>query len=322
MPASNSKMKRPAAAVEDTVTVALLKKGKFSGGATKKPATAGCLKASIGKMQAGCDDDDASGDENVDAEDCSSDRSRDKGKGEKFASMLKTNTLPAHIRHLYEEVAKSKTSPRDFRTTVINTLFERKKNGRFELRDDRPLFTEAKDLYERKYSKDRALAYPRSVMKGLYFQNNESAFLEALACGDVHEVADPTNPDSTTTYYAYRKLETGTETGTKHTSRLTKQRRANRDQSELLGDMMTGLGWKFNYKSHEKIETGKLPASMVNLLNEAIDAQTKIQGDALKFMPKLLGVTVHHLFVGGIAHVFRPDLTESIHSEIIMLSIA
>ena len=127
MPASNSKMKRPAAAVEDTVTVALLKKGKFSGGATKKPATAGCLKASIGKMQAGCDDDDASGDENVDAEDCSSDRSRDKGKGEKFASMLKTNTLPAHIRHLYEEVAKSKTSPRDFRTTVINTLFERKK---------------------------------------------------------------------------------------------------------------------------------------------------------------------------------------------------
>ena len=36
MPASNPKMKRPAAAVADTVTVALLKKGKFSGGATKK----------------------------------------------------------------------------------------------------------------------------------------------------------------------------------------------------------------------------------------------------------------------------------------------
>ena len=127
--------------------------------------------------------------------------------------MLKSNQLTSHVQYLYQDVANTKASPREIRTMIINTLFERKKNGRFELRDDRPLFTEAKELYERKYSKDKAVAYPRSVMKGLYFQNNESAFTEALACGDVHEVQDPVDLDSTTKFYAFRKLETGKETG-------------------------------------------------------------------------------------------------------------
>ena len=144
-------------------------------------------------------------------------------------------------------------------------------------------------------------------MKGLYFPNSESAFAEALASGDIHEVQDPTNPDSATKYYAYRKLETGKESGAKHVSKLTKQRnKPNREQAEVLGEMLNGLGWKFNYKSHEKIETEKLPASMVSLLNEAIDAQMKIQGEALKLMPKLVGVTVHHVFVGKYCAYFSP----------------
>ena len=144
----------PAAAV-DAVTAALVKKGKFvknnNSGTMKKPAAAGGgLKASIGKMQAGCpEDDDHRGDEQK--EDSCAESARDKGNGEKFASMLKSNQLPSHVQYLYQDVANTKASPREFRAMIINTLFERKKNGRFELRDDRPLFTEAKELYERKY---------------------------------------------------------------------------------------------------------------------------------------------------------------------------
>ena len=304
MPAQ-SKMKRPAAA-EDVVGG--MKKGKFVQKTMKKPAAAGgSLKATIGKMKAGCDDEEEEGvlggSDDDEEQPCQDDdevgqgAARDKGKGEKFAAMLRSKTLPPHIQHLYEEVAKGKSSPRDFRTEIINSLFERKANGRFELRDDKPLFREAKQIYERKYSKDKDLGYPRSVMKGLYFQNSEVAFQAALDCGDIQEVEDPDNPNGKVKFFAYRKLETGKETGTNHKATLTGQTRANRQQAQLLGDVIASLGWKFAYKSHEKIEYGKLPASMAALLNEAIQAQAKIQADALKLMPKLLGFAIHFVWV-------------------------
>ena len=314
MPAM-SKMKRPAA-VEDGA-LAGLKKGKFvqssssSSSYMKRPAAAGGVKAAIDKMQAGCKVDD--GDEAGDGSEADS-TTRDKGKGEKFAAMMKANMLPNHVQHLYNEVAKTKSSPRDFRTQIINSLFDRKPNGRFELRDDKPLFEEAKEIYDRKYSKDRAVAYPRAVMKGLYFQNSESAFMEALESGDIQEVEDPSNPDNPVKFYAYRKLETGKESGSVHSSKLKKQRRANPQQAELMSEMMTSLGWTFNYKSHLKIEKGKLPAAMTDLLDEAIEAQTKIQGEAEKLMPRLLGVTTVHHFLGRlfVLHIFfTPTFTPS-----------
>ena len=137
MPAM-SKMKRPAA-VEDGA-LAGLKKGKFvqsssSSSYMKRPAAAGGVKAAIDKMQAGCKVDD--GDEAGDGSEADS-TTRDKGKGEKFAAMMKANMLPNHVQHLYNEVAKTKSSPRDFGTQIINSLFDRKPNGRFELRDDKP----------------------------------------------------------------------------------------------------------------------------------------------------------------------------------------
>ncbi|CAE7908803.1 unnamed protein product, partial [Symbiodinium necroappetens] len=273
-------LKRPSA--DETARI-IAKKGKFVE-TMKKPAAAGGLKATIGKMKAGCEEEQHD-EEELPSDEDAGDSARDKGKGEKFAAMLRSDSLPPHIKHLYNEVAKSKSSPRDFRTQVINSLFERKANGRFQLRDDKPLFTEVKELYERKYSTDRALAYPRSVMKGLYFQNSETAFQAALDCGDIQEVEDPTNPNSKVKYFAYRKLETGKETGTNHKSKLTRQSRPNAQAADLLADMYSSLGWKFSYRNHEKIESGKLPASMSGLLNEAIDAQTKMQADALKLIP-------------------------------------
>ena len=299
MPAQSKMLKRPSSADETIIA----KKSKKFVVQTKKPAAAasGLIKATtatIEKMKkAGCEDEQHDDEEEKlpSEEEDAGDNARDKGKGEKFSAMLRSDSLPPHIKHLYNEVAKTKASPRDFRTQIINSLFERKGNGRFQLRDDKPLFTEAREIYERKYSRDRALAYPRSVMKGLYFQNSETAFQAALDCGDIQEVEDPTNPNSKVKYFAYRKLETGKETGTNHKSKLTRQSRPNAQAADLLADMSSSLGWKFSYKNHEKIESGKLPASMSGLLNEAIDAQTKMQADALKLIPKLLGFAIHSL---------------------------
>ena len=54
---------------------------------------------------------------------------RDKGKGEKWARMRKEGLIPQHIIHLYDEGGKGQVSTRDFRTQLINTLFEKNDQG-------------------------------------------------------------------------------------------------------------------------------------------------------------------------------------------------
>lgn len=61
---------------------------------------------------------------------------RDKGKAVKFTQMRQS--LPAHILQLYDEVAKKKASPRAFRSQIVNTLFRKLANGRYELRCGAP----------------------------------------------------------------------------------------------------------------------------------------------------------------------------------------
>ena len=95
---------------------------------------------------------------------------RDKGKAEKFKAMR--GQLPSHILNLYDDAANSKSSPRAFRTQLVNALFDKTSSGRYILRDDKPMFTEHKALYEKRYNKDAHVALPRGVMLGLYFHNS------------------------------------------------------------------------------------------------------------------------------------------------------
>ena len=95
---------------------------------------------------------------------------RDKGKAEKFKAMR--SQLPNHIINLYDEAANTKSSPRAFRTQLVNSLFDKTSSGRYILRDDKPMFTEHKALYEKRYNKDAHIAMPRGVMLGLYFHNS------------------------------------------------------------------------------------------------------------------------------------------------------
>ena len=146
-----------------------LKKPAAAAMSLKRPATAmGALNKSLADMQRGSKkaktpEDDCHDDPNVDKKSEKSDDDddhRDKGKAIKFRQMQKD--LPPHIVDLYEKEALNKSSPRAFRTQLINQLFTKLPNGRYKLNDDKPMFRDAKSLYE------------KSVMKGLYFGNSDN----------------------------------------------------------------------------------------------------------------------------------------------------
>ena len=67
------------------------------------------------------------------------------------------------------------------------------------------MFEEHKSLYQRKYGKDELKALPKSLLKGQYFQNNETASQEALQCGDVEVTMG--NKE----FYTFRQMKVGKE---------------------------------------------------------------------------------------------------------------
>ena len=111
--AAQSTLKRPAAG------------GGGGGQASKKRPAASTMRSTLDELRQGTtkkddaeenhDDDDGEGDDG--------DGHRDKGKGLKFAQMK--SKLPLHIVELYDTVALEKTSPRAFRTMIVNQLFKK-----------------------------------------------------------------------------------------------------------------------------------------------------------------------------------------------------
>ena len=112
---------RPAASGSMNKAINELKRGLRSSSSKKNPEDEGDIKE-----QSGGEDDAA--------------HLRDKGKSIKFNLMRRS--LPAHIIHLYDTEALSKPSPREFR------MFTKLKNGRYSLNAEKPMFVEAKKLYD------------------------------------------------------------------------------------------------------------------------------------------------------------------------------
>ena len=195
---SASSRKRPAAAAGSmTSTLNELRKGVRG----KEKDAKGSNDASKKDESSSSEEDDPD-----DGEDGEGNK-RSKGKGLKFAQMK--DKLPPHIVELYEKGALEKASPRAFRTQIVNTLFKRTKQGRYVLKADRPLFEEAKKIYEKKWGNERQKSYPRSVLKGLFFANSEPALQAALDCGDVYVV--PSSGSEGKELYAFQTEEVGWE---------------------------------------------------------------------------------------------------------------
>ncbi|CAK9046746.1 unnamed protein product, partial [Durusdinium trenchii] len=107
----------------------------------------------------------------------------------------------------------------------------------------------AKKLYEHKYGKDSETGLPKSVLKGLYFQNSESSFHEALSSGDVYVM----HSEDGVEFFGFRKIEAG---------------------SQLISPTAWRTCWSsFNWKktdSKSMVEGEKLPLSVLKLLTQAI----------------------------------------------------
>ena len=198
MAAQSTLKKRPAAA------------GGGQGGQASKKRPAATMKETLDELRRGTgskgkDDHEGTGDHDEGDSDGDEHGLRDKGKGLKFAQMK--SKLPPHIVELYDTVALEKTSPRAFRTMIVNQLFKKTESGRYILQDQKPLFEEAKRIYERKYGSEKQKSYPKSVLRGLYFGNCEKAFNEAAAAGDIFPVESADGKE----FWAFQSEEVGRE---------------------------------------------------------------------------------------------------------------
>ena len=294
----------------------VLKKPAAAKVAIKKPAAAVTLNEKVSQWKKGLDSEHEDEEEsNKEEED-----PRDKGKGQKFAK-VKQN-LPPHILDLYENEAKKHSSPREFRTQIINKLFTRLPNGQLQLNCTAPIFEEHKCMMEKKYGSDEHKALPRSIMRGKYFSNDNAALDAAVAEGSVKvTVVDGSE------FFAFRVLRAGTEKSTNMTQTIKGAMKISGDQYSVMASTIAGLGWSFDFASkapQKLLDSGKLSDAMTLVLGQAKDSNEKLHKESMKILSKLTpsstlfaplkkGVTTMDKNLGAIVHVLTwkelPDET-------------
>ena len=109
---------------------------------------------------------------------------RQRGAAMKWQRMVKKGHVPPHIKELW-----GKCNGRKEQTQLLNRLFKKNsRTGQWEMKADNPSFLAWMKTSDTSFAKEAAQRYPRSIMIHHYFQGNEKAFQDALACGDVQEV--------------------------------------------------------------------------------------------------------------------------------------
>jgi len=142
----------------------------------KRPASS--INEAITKMQRGISKAVENG-----ADEISEDQGRDKAKGQKFTKMR--SFLPDHVLDLFKRESTKASSPRQYKTMIINKLFVRDASGKLVLNLEDELFQEHKKIYSKKFAREEESAMPELVMRGLYFANSESAMEEAKKRGEI-----------------------------------------------------------------------------------------------------------------------------------------
>jgi hypothetical protein len=217
---------------------------------------------------------------------------RDKGKGIKFAKMK--DQLPSHILHMYDVEAKNHSSPREFRTMIINKLFNKEDDGRFTLNVKEPFFEEHRHLYEKKFGKDTNKAVPKSIMVGLYFQGSEPSFQRAVDCGDVEEIED-----NGKLFYSFRELKTGTARAAVKSQAVGSGRcKITKEEFHDMKDVVDNLGWSFKMTTVEQKQLlanpkMPLPDQVIASFNQAKAACEKLEKQAMHILKKLSGDSPH-----------------------------
>lgn len=248
----------------------------------KRPASSGALSIqhTISKMQRGVSKADLIKNKKISDEaetEMEVESGRDKAKGQKYAKMK--DSLPEHIVDLVEKQSVKAASPRDYKTMVINKLFKRNANGKLELNLDDQFFQEHKKIYQERYAKEQDNAYPESILKGLYFQNDDNAFKLALKKGEVVAV----DCGDGKTMYSFTSYKKGKKHGAVEEQVLQGSSKISKEQCRMLAAAFEHVGWSWVYKEKDctKFLPGaSIPPAIQELIKEATDSQAKLAKEA------------------------------------------
>ena len=291
------------AGIVQSIPAALLPQWPFSQflpEAMKRPAakqTGSKINATIQKLKKGVSKEDLVKNRKLKDEEQTEDGQethRDKSKGQKYAKLKET--LPAHIVDLVEVESKKASSPREFKTLIINKLFKKTSSGKLELNLNDNLFEEHKRLYTKKFSKETDHAMPAAIMRGLYFQNDEGAFMRALKAGDIEEVEG----DNGKTYFSFTEFKKGKEHGSMDAQVLKGNSKINQNQAKLLQGAFASVGWSWNYKEKDAqkfLPGANIPPAIMNLIREASDSQSKLAKEATSIIKQWTGDKSDERFV-------------------------
>ena len=265
MPAMST-MKRPAA------------KSQSSKG-MKRPAASqeGSLNRTIDRMSK-VSKLDRDADEHADDDDEHEGEGRDKSKGQKYQKMK--GQLPEHVVDLIEKESQRASSPREFKTMIINRLYKRNSAGKLVLNLDDHLFTEHKKVFTKKYSNEKETALPEGIMRGLYFNNSQVAMDQAKKDGDIVAV----DVGNGKTFWAFQSYVKGQESGKLEEQTINQNKKISKDQHQLLQGAFASVDWEWNYvdKDVKALADGnKIPPAILNIVSQATDSQTKLMKEAM-----------------------------------------
>lgn len=235
--------------------------------------------------------------------------------------MLKNmSELPAAAKLMFEEAKMS--GNRKEQTRIVNSIMKKNKNGVYAVDLSAPIFEELRVKYERKYASERN----RGVCKSIALKKVGGAgqLAEAIEEGDV----EVSKGDDGRTYYVFRELETGKETGS-HCKRGTSSKHVLTDEAaSKMNDMLDSLDWKFAYTPKEqKISSGGgcLPEAAIEKLTLAINSVNKLikgmSGGIVAMKPYLANSLVKQSFEKISQHITKYRSQVSTMENIKLLSV-
>ena len=223
---------------------------------------------------------------------------RDFAKARKYKRLQDKGAIPSHILDMIENVSKTKEKPREFKSALINNLFEGDGKGGYKLCANKPMFESHKEAYHRQYGKDQTKGLPRDVFLFQSFHGNEQALDAAIGRGSVQQwVEDGIE------YCGYRSTLAGTEKSNLDLMKLREgEKKVSQDQYSALAKSFKSLAWSFGdveegaqssssgakpAKPKQKaLEAAGLTKQMKELVTEAKSAHERLLGAAMKMIGK------------------------------------
>ena len=159
--------------------------------------------------------------------------------------MLKQfDELPESAKQLFEEARK--TGNRKEQTRIVNSIM-RKRGKQYEIDLAAPIFTELRDKFERRWAGERDKGVVKAV--AIVKCGGAAQLQQAIDEGDVMVMK---NEDDNRTYYVFRDVETGRQTGTTSNKQLSTKSVVSHDSAKKLVDMLDSLRWNFVYTAKEQ----------------------------------------------------------------------